>query len=82
MNTLHENSNNSSQNVTPEGGQREFLCSNKRLDRCSPLGVSVEETFTQEGLENIIGLAKILKRIHVRLIAEGYTIKDGRIYKQ
>ena len=42
---------------------------------------SVEETFGKQGVKNIIELAKILKRIHIRLIKEGYTIKDGEIYK-
>lgn len=35
--------------------------------------------FTEEGIKNIIALAKTLKRIHIRLIKEGYIIKDGQI---
>ena len=78
---LDDNSNTQYNPLTPEGGQRGFSSSNGLSGRCSPLGVSVEETFGKQGLKNIIELAKILKRIHIRLISEGYTIKDGRIYK-
>ncbi|MBI2410852.1 MAG: hypothetical protein HYV32_03095 [Candidatus Kerfeldbacteria bacterium] len=35
--------------------------------------------FTEEQKNNFAGFAMILGRIHKRLIAEGYTIKDGKI---
>ncbi len=36
---------------------------------------------TEEGIDNLIQLAKTLKKIHTRLLAEGYVIEDGKIYK-
>jgi len=37
--------------------------------------------FTQETIDSLKDLGDTLKRIHQRLILEGYTIKDGQIYK-
>jgi len=37
--------------------------------------------FTEEGIKNISHFQDTLKRIHIRLISEGYTIKDGKIEK-
>jgi 23S rRNA maturation-related 3'-5' exoribonuclease YhaM len=37
--------------------------------------------FTDEGIKNISRFQDTLKRIHIRLISEGYTIKDGKIEK-
>jgi hypothetical protein len=37
--------------------------------------------FCDEGVRNIVTLASILKRIHVRLMSEGYTFKDGILTK-
>lgn len=81
MYMLHKNSNISSSLLTLEGGQREFLCSNNKLDRCSPLGVFSNEILNKENKNSFIELAKSLKQIHTRLLIEGYTIKDGIIYK-
>lgn len=39
------------------------------------------ETFTEQGIQNISDFSDILKRIHIRLISEGYIIKDGLITK-
>ncbi len=78
---LHKNSNSSSLLLTPKGGQREFLCSNNKLDRCSPLGVFSHKVLNKENTNSFIELAKSLKQIHTRLLIEGYTIKDGVIYK-
>jgi len=39
------------------------------------------EIFTEEGIKNICRFQDTLKRIHIRLINEGYTIKDGKIEK-
>jgi len=35
--------------------------------------------FTPEQIENFVGFFHSLRRIHIRLIKEGYTIKDGKI---
>ena len=35
--------------------------------------------FTEEAIENIRALGDALKDIHIRLIKEGYVIKDGEI---
>jgi hypothetical protein len=37
--------------------------------------------FTDEGIKNISRFQDTLKRIHIRLISEGYVIKDGKIEK-
>ena len=36
--------------------------------------------FSEEALNNIVNLYCILRKIHNRLIAEGYTFKDNKIY--
>lgn len=36
---------------------------------------------TPKTIEIFTGFAATLKRIHIRLVMEGYTIKGGRIYK-
>ena len=82
MKTLHENSHNPHNPLTPEAGQREFSYSNGERGRCSPLAVSIQQTFSIEERKQFFALARILKQIHIRLIIEGYTIKDGRIYKE
>lgn len=35
--------------------------------------------FSDEAIKNITNLAEIFKKIHLRLISEGYTIKEGKI---
>ena len=42
---------------------------------------SPAEFFTEEGIKNISRFQDTLKRIHIRLISEGYVIKDGNIEK-
>ena len=37
--------------------------------------------FTQETIDSLKDLGDTLMRIHLRLIREGYIIKDGQIYK-
>ncbi len=37
--------------------------------------------FSDQGIQNITALSSTLKRIHIRLISEGYIIKDGKIYR-
>ena len=42
---------------------------------------SEKRIFTDEGIKNISRFQDTLKRIHIRLISEGYVIKDGKIEK-
>ena len=35
--------------------------------------------FTDKEIENFVGLFEILKRIHIRLVNEGYTIENDNI---
>ena len=37
--------------------------------------------FSQNEIDNFVAFSTMLKRIHTRLIGEGYTIKDGKISK-
>lgn len=39
------------------------------------------EIFSDQGINNIVEFSDTLKRIHIRLINEGYVIKDGKVYK-
>lgn len=38
-----------------------------------------KRTFTKEQKQALVRFARILKQIHIRLVIEGYTIKDGKI---
>lgn len=40
------------------------------------------EPLSEKAVQDLLELASILRKIHVRLIAEGYTIEDGRIFKR
>lgn len=73
MNKLHERSICVTKELEPNEGQRGLLCSNKVPHRCPSLGLGA--------INNFVGLSQTLKSIHIRLINEGYVIKDGRIYK-
>ena len=42
---------------------------------------SVKGIFSHDTLESICELGNVLKKIHERLITEGYTITDGKISK-
>ncbi len=35
--------------------------------------------FSQETINGLIGLGEILRKIHIRLIREGYSIIDGKL---
>ena len=39
------------------------------------------EVFSQQEIDNLKAFSDTLKRIHIRLVSEGYTLKDGNIYK-
>jgi hypothetical protein len=87
----HKGSKNIDSTVESKEGERGPLCCNKANVRSPSLGV--DEFKTEETLlnsSNIInrktidiftGFAVTLKKIHIRLIMEGYTIKSGIIYK-
>jgi hypothetical protein len=62
----------------PEEGQRNPLCSNRGSSRCPSLG---ENLFSQETIEAVIELGEVLKPIRKRMLAEGYTIVDGKLKK-
>lgn len=48
---------------------------------CAVNGIMEELAFSDEAIQNFAEFSHILKRIHIRLISEGYTIRDGKIYK-
>ncbi len=74
---LHNNRHNSDPKNGAKEGHRRRLCSNNVGTRCPSLGIT--RTFSSKEKHAIIELAKIFKRIHVRLIAEGYIIENGNI---
>ena len=41
-----------------------------------------EAYFTNETIQSLVELGVVLRSIHDRLVAEGYTIKNGKIYKE
>lgn len=41
-----------------------------------------EAYFTDETIQSLSELGAVLRSIHDRLIAEGYIIKDGKIYRE
>ncbi|MFZ2621107.1 MAG: hypothetical protein WAX85_01255 [Minisyncoccia bacterium] len=51
-------------------------------------GVSIKESdfesknisFSENGIKNILKFTDVLKGVHLRLIAEGYVIKDGEVH--
>ncbi len=72
MEKLH-NSEIGATHFVPKEGQRALLCSNIAPSRCPSFG--------DEAVKNFVEYSHVLKRIHIRLINEGYIIKDGKIYK-
>ncbi len=51
------------------------------INPCYPPVNRDELIFTKETVESLGELGEILKKIHKRLISEGYTIVDGKIKK-
>ena len=47
---------------------------------CPSLG-SHKQTFPEETIQSLIELGHVLRAIHTRLRSEGYTIRDGTIFK-
>lgn len=41
-----------------------------------------QNIFTDNGVENIASFCNTLKKIHTRLLSEGYVFKNGAIIKQ
>jgi len=54
---------------------------NDELLKKSNENASQTNIFTDEGIKNISRFQDTLKRIHIRLVSEGYVIKDGKIEK-
>lgn len=78
MNELHESI--IGQIIVPNEGQRELLCSNNSPTRCPSLSPS-SYTLSQETVDALSELGEVIRGIRKRLMAEGYEIKDGKIYK-
>jgi hypothetical protein len=76
MDELHES--RISETIEPKEGQRELLCSNRDSLRCPFLGPENDNAFSEEEIENIVGLGDVLQGIRKRLISEGYDIKSLR----
>jgi hypothetical protein len=74
MQKLHKGS---SENLAPEEEQPTPLCSNKDAAGCSSLGY--KRRFKESDTKSLLEVALILKRAHIRLIMEGYTIENGII---
>lgn len=65
-------------NIVPKEGQpkcSDLSCNNVGQAGCPSLGSPVE--FTKEQMESFVQFALILKRIHMRLMAEGYTVNEA-----
>jgi len=39
------------------------------------------EVFSQQEIDSLKAFSDTLKRIHIRIVSEGYTVKDGKICK-
>ena len=53
----------------------------KTLEEPAKSATDKTELFSQEGIKNISRFQDVLKRIHIRLVSEGYVIKNGSIEK-
>ena len=71
---LHKRQN-SLNKIESSEEQRSLLCSNKELYRCSSLGLS------EDTIKSLNELGDVLRAIDMRMLAEGYTIIDGKIKK-
>lgn len=76
---MQHKSDNPDQNIiVPEEGQSirsDLCCNNVGRDDCPSLGLPIE--FTNEQMGSFVELALILKRIHIRLITEGYRVNSA-----
>lgn len=77
----HKSDNLNSNNIVPKEGQSiqsDLCCNNVGWGDCPSLGYSLQ--LNDKQVKSFIEFARILKRIHVRLIAEGYKIdEEGNI---
>ncbi|HTA26993.1 MAG TPA: hypothetical protein VK809_04355 [Bacteroidia bacterium] len=67
-------------NLVPDEGQPDLLCRNKESLGCPSLGVS-EVVLTEETIRAVRKLGDVLRRIHDRLISEGYVLENGEFVK-
>ncbi len=74
-----DNSSLHNSNSFSKEGQQGSLYSTKADDCCPSLGTT--PSFSKEAMNNFIELAKILKRIHIRMIMEGWGINKGRFIR-
>jgi hypothetical protein len=86
MSEQDKSSNNIGPNVESKEGERGLLSCNKVNVRSPSLGVDTPEEntnaiLTLKTIEIFTGFAATLKKIHIRLVMEGYVIKNGKIYK-
>lgn len=81
INARHNSQNKTDKNLRSGEEQRRLLCRNNAGTRCSSLDFE-DRTFSDEQIDSFIAFALVLKRIHVRLLMEGFTIENGRIYKK
>lgn len=70
MDTELHKSSYEQKDLAPDTVQQEPLCSEKK------------RIFSDQTLTSLKELGSILERIHKRLVSEGYTIKDGKIFKE
>ena len=67
-------------NCASEEGQRASLSSNTDSSCCPSSGTS-DLAFSPEAIKSLVEFGKVLRRIHNRLLSEGYTISNGEITK-
>lgn len=63
----------------PNEGQHRLLCSNRALLCCPSLSSS--SSLSKETLDSLEQLGDILKKIHKKMVYEGYQIINGNIVK-
>ena len=79
MELLHKGFDNNKK-LVPDEGQPNLLCSNKELSGCPSLGIG-ETNIPEETIKAVRELGAVLRRIHNRLVSEGYIFQDGEYIK-
>ena len=75
MEELHKHKDNIDE-IVPNEGQQELLCKKEEtLFEYQPLNLN------DQTIDIFSNFAVTLKRIHTRLLMEGWVIKDGKIIK-
>ncbi len=77
MKKLHK-SHNDTKELEPKEGQQGLLCNNKVSSSCPSLGFEKLE-ITPERIRTFCDLGITLKKIHTRLLMEGFKFEDGKI---